>query len=64
VQSAIATLPWVETSSIKTDSGKKQVKFTVKEAKEFDDKAVAAALKAKGDKYASGASKLSGPTEK
>lgn len=62
--SAIATLPWVEKDTIKTDSSKQQVKFTVKDAKEFDDKAVAAALKAKGSKYSDGASKLSGPSEK
>ncbi len=63
MQSAIATLPWVETASIKTDAKKKQVKFTVKEAKQFDDAAVIAALKAKGDKYSDGATKLSGPSE-
>jgi hypothetical protein len=63
VQSAIATLPWVETASIKTDAKKKQVKFTVKEAKQFDDAAVIAALKEKGDKYSDGATKLSGPSE-
>jgi hypothetical protein len=62
VQSAIATLPWVETASIKTDAGKKQVKFTVKDAKEFNDEAVIAALKEKGSKYSSGAKKLVGPT--
>ena len=63
MQSAIATLPWVETASIKTDARKKQVKFTVKDAKQFDDTAVIAALKEKGSKYAGGAKKLVGPTE-
>jgi hypothetical protein len=63
VQSAIATLPWVETDSIKTDAKKKQVKFTVKDAKLFDDAAVIAALKEKGSKYSDGATKLSGPSE-
>jgi len=63
VQSAIATLPWVETASIKTDAGKKQVRFTVKDAKQFDDTAVIAALKEKGSKYSGGAKKLVGPTK-
>ena len=62
MQSAIATLPWVETASIKTDAGKKQVRFTVKDAKQFNDEAVIAALKEKGSKYGSGAKKLAGPT--
>ncbi len=63
MQSAIATLPWVETASIKTDAGKKQVKFTVKDAKQFKDEEVVAALKEKGSKYSSGAKKLVGPTD-
>jgi len=63
VQSAIATLPWVETSTIKTDATKKQVKFTVKDAKQFKDEEVIAALKEKGSKYSSGAKRLVGPTE-
>ncbi|MEO2090558.1 MAG: hypothetical protein ABGY75_13820 [Gemmataceae bacterium] len=63
MQSAIATLPWVETSTIKTDASKRQVKFTVKDAKQFDDAAVIAALKGKGEKYSDGATKLSGPSE-
>ncbi len=63
MQSAIATLPWVETASIKTDAGKKQVKFTVKDATQFKDDEVIAALKEKGSKYGSGAKKLAGPTE-
>ena len=61
---AIATLPWVETDSIKTEPSKRQVKFTVKDPKQFDEKAVLAALKGAGEKYSSGATKLSGPTEK
>lgn len=62
MQSAIATLPWVETATIKTDAGKKQVKFTVKDVEKFNDAEVIAALKAKGSKYSSGAKKLVGPT--
>ena len=42
---------------------KKQVKFTVKDAKRFKDEAVIAALKEKGSKYSSGAKRLVGPTE-
>lgn len=64
MRDAIATLPWVETSTIKTDSAKMQVKFTAKDPKQFDDEAVKAALKEKGSKYSSGATKLSGPSEK
>ena len=64
MRDAIATLPWVETDSIQTDAAKKQVKFTVTDAKQFDDKVVIEALKAKGAKYGNGATKLSGPTEK
>lgn len=63
MQSAIATLPWVETASIKTDAGKKQVKFTVKDPKQFKDDEVIAALKQKGSKYSDGAKRLTGPTE-
>lgn len=63
MQSAIATLPWVETASIKTDAKKLQVKFTVKDAKQFDEAAVIAALKEKGSRYSTGAKKLVGPTE-
>jgi hypothetical protein len=64
VRSAIATLPWVETDSIKTDAKKLQVKFTVKDPKQFDDQAVKDALLKKDAKYSSGAAKLTGPTEK
>jgi hypothetical protein len=64
VRSAIATLPWVEKDTIKTDADKMQVKFTVKDAKLFDHDAVIAALKDKGSKYSDGATKLSGPSEK
>ena len=62
MRAALATLPWVETASIKTDAGKKQVRFTVKDAKQFNDEAVIAALKEKGSKYSGGAKKLAGPT--
>lgn len=62
MQSAIATLPWVEKASIKTDASKKQVKFTVTDGKEFKDEAVIAALKEKGSKYSTGAKRLTGPT--
>jgi len=41
---------------------KKQVKFTVKDAKRFKDEEVITALKEKGSKYSSGAKKLVGPT--
>ena len=63
MQSAIATLPWVETASIKTDASKKQVRFTVKDASQFKDEAVIAALKEKGSQYSTGAKKLVGPTD-
>lgn len=63
MQSAIATLPWVETRTIKTDASKKQVKFTVKDAKQFKEEEVIAALKEKGSKYSTGAKKLVGPTD-
>ncbi|MCU0703930.1 MAG: hypothetical protein MUF18_08135 [Fimbriiglobus sp.] len=63
MRSAIATLPWVETSTIKTDASKLQVKFTVKDAKQFKDEEVIAALKEKGSRYSSGAKKLTGPSE-
>ena len=63
MQSAIATRPWGETASIKTDAKKVQVKFTVKDAKQFDEAAVIAALKEKGSRYSTGAKKLVGPTE-
>jgi hypothetical protein len=63
VREAIATLPWVEKDTIKTDATKKQVLFAMKNKKDFDDKAVLDALKAKGAKYAADAAKLTGPTE-
>jgi hypothetical protein len=62
VRDAIATLPWVESDSIKTDSAKMQVKFTVKDAAQFNEQAVIDALKKKSAKYADGAKKLTGPT--
>jgi len=62
VQSAIATLPWVETDSIKADGTKLQVRFAVKDVKQFDEKALIEALKSKGSRYSDGAHKLSGPS--
>jgi len=62
VRSAIATLPWVEVSSIKTDATKLQVQFTVTDPKLFDDAEVVEALKKKGSKYSNGAVKLTGPS--
>jgi hypothetical protein len=64
VKAAVATLPWVESDTIKTDADKLQVKFTVKDPKQYDHDAVIAALKLKGAKYSDGATKLSGPSEK
>jgi hypothetical protein len=63
VRDAIATLPWVESDSIKTDAGKMQVKFTVKDAAQFSEQAVVDALNKKATKYGTGAKKLTGPTE-
>jgi hypothetical protein len=62
VRDAIATLPWVETSSIKTDANKMQVMFTVKDASQFSEQAVIDALNKKSSKYGNGAKKLTGPT--
>jgi hypothetical protein len=62
VREAIATLPWVETDSIKTDAGKMQVMFTVKDAAQFSEQAVIEALNKKASKYGAGAKKLTGPT--
>ena len=62
MREAIATLPWVETDSIKTDSSKMQVMFTVKDAAQFNEQAVIDALKKKANKYGDGAKKLTGPT--
>ena len=38
------------------------MRFTLKDAKQFNDGEVIAALQAKGSKYSSGAKKLTGPT--
>lgn len=62
MREAIATLPWVETDSIKTDASKMQVVFTVKDAALFSEQAVVEALKKKSNKYGDGAKKLTGPT--
>jgi hypothetical protein len=63
VEAAIATLPWVEKTSIVTNANTLQVKFTVKDAKQFNDAEVIQALKDKGTRYSDGAKKLTGPTE-
>jgi len=48
VRDALGTLPWVEQSSIKADVEAKEVRFVVKDPKDFDLKAVQSAIGAKG----------------
>jgi hypothetical protein len=60
VSAALATLPWVEADSIKPNREKRQVKFTVKDKKQFDLEAVKKVLSEKG--Y-DNAKLLTGPTD-
>jgi hypothetical protein len=61
VRDALATLPWVESSSIEADRGKRQVKFTVTDREKFDFQEVKKLLDDKG--YGSGVKVLAGPTD-
>lgn len=61
MRDALATLPWVETDSIKPDKDKMQVKFAVADKKAYDEAAIVEVLKKKG--Y-DGAKKMTGPTDK
>ncbi len=58
---ALTTLPWVETDTIKTDGGRRQAKFTVKDRTKFDLEEVKRAL---GRRYSGGVKVLAGPTDK
>ena len=59
MRDALATLPWVETSSIVTDRKTLQAKFTVKEKSAFKVDELKRAL---GDRYADGLTVLTEPT--
>lgn len=58
---ALASLPWVEPSSIKADGRKRQAKFTVSDPAKFNMDEVKRAL---GDRYGDGVKLLAGPTAK
>lgn len=45
---ALATLPWVEKDSIKTNGSTLQAKFAVKDPKAYDEEQVVAVLTKKG----------------
>jgi len=61
VRDALATLPWVETSTIDANRELRQVKFTVKDKAQFD---LAAAKKVIADAGYDSTKLLVGPTEK
>jgi hypothetical protein len=61
VSQALATLPWVESDSIKADGKKRQAKFTVTDPAKFNLDEVKRAL---GDRYGGGVKLLAGPTGK
>jgi hypothetical protein len=46
VRKALATLPWVEQDALKFDFDKQEIKFGLKDKKQFDAAKVKAALKA------------------
>jgi hypothetical protein len=48
VRKALQTLPWVEKDTIAPDTGRQQVRFAVKDKKEFDLDAVKRVIDAKG----------------
>jgi hypothetical protein len=58
VREALSTLPWVEQDSVQANVDKKEVRFAVKDPKEFDLKAVQAAI---GDKGFKEVNLLAGP---
>jgi hypothetical protein len=45
VRKALATLPWVEQSSIQTDVDRREVRFNLKDKKSWNEEAVKKALK-------------------
>ena len=59
MRDALATLPWVETSSIVTDRKTLQAKFTVKDRSAFNTDELKRAL---GERYADGMTVLTEPT--
>jgi hypothetical protein len=59
VSSALTSLPWVESDSIKADGKKRQAKFTVTDPAKFNMDEVKRAL---GDRYGGGVKVLAGPT--
>ena len=61
MRAALATLPWVETDSIKADKDVMQVRFAVSDPKQYDEAAIIEVIKKKG--Y-DGAKRLTGPSEK
>jgi len=60
VRDALATLPWVEKDSIVTDKKALQAKFTVTSKGAFKEEELKRAL---GDRYSSGMTVLTGPTD-
>jgi maltoporin len=61
VTTALATLPWVEADSIRTDQDRLQVKFTVKDRAKYNFEDVKRVLAKAG--YDDGAKALAGPTD-
>jgi type IV secretory pathway component VirB8 len=61
VRDALATLPWVETSTIDANRDLRQVKFTVKDKSQFDLEACKKVIATAGYDYTK---LLVGPTEK
>jgi hypothetical protein len=59
VRAALASLPWVDSETIKVDKDILQVRFRVTDNSKFDDAAIVDAITKKG--Y-SGVKKLSGPS--
>ena len=60
MRDALTTLPWVEPDSIVTEAKTRQVKFTLKDRKAFDEEAVRTTL---GTRYARRLKLLAGPTD-
>jgi hypothetical protein len=60
VSAAVATLPWVEFESIKADRSSRQVRFTLKDRKQFDIEKVKEVI---ADAGYPGTRLLAGPTD-
>ncbi|MCS6864032.1 MAG: hypothetical protein RMJ56_08375 [Gemmataceae bacterium] len=60
MSSSLATLPWVEKGSIKTDAQRRHVKFTVTDRSQFNMDELRQKL---GSRYSSGVQLIAGPTE-